>query len=102
MSGTASHSLSRSVLLIVGLIPRNPTAASLAVAFQLAPQSFGDAQIGTAPETIHFAAEVGSNLRLADYEQHLIVLMGSTRAPVEAAGDGGLAIDHRELSWLGT
>ena len=63
MSGTASHSLSRSVLLIVGLIPLNPTAAALAVAFELAPQPFGDAQIGTAPETIHLAAEVGSDLR---------------------------------------
>ena len=28
--------------------------------------------------------------------------MGGTRAPVEAAGDDGLAIDHSELAWLGS
>ena len=32
-----------------------------------------------------------------DQQQHLIVLMGGTRAPVEAASDHGLAIDHSEL-----
>ena len=41
-------------------LPRrlNPTAAALAVAFQLAPQPFGDAQIGTAPEAIHLPGGV--------------------------------------------
>ena len=61
-----------------------------------------DTQLSTAPETIHLAAEVGSELRRADHEQDLVVLMGSTWAPVEAAGDHGLAIDHSELVWLGT
>ena len=97
MSGTASHSLSRSVLLSVGLIALNPTAAALAVAFEFAPQSFRDAQIGTAPETIHFTGEVGSDLRGADHQQHLVVLMGGGKAPVEAASDDGLAIDDSEL-----
>ena len=58
-----SHSLSHLVPLPFYLIPLNPTAAALAVALELAPQSFGDAQIATAPETIHLAAEVGSDLR---------------------------------------
>jgi len=97
LRGTASHSLSRSVLLSVDLIPLNPTAAALAVAFQLVPQPFGDAQIGSAPETSHFAAEVGSELRRVGHEQHVVGLMGSAWAPVEAAGDHGLAIDHSEL-----
>ena len=55
----------------------NPTAAALAVALEFAPQSFGDAQIGSAPEAIHLAGEVGGNLRGADHQQHLVVLMGS-------------------------
>ena len=62
LTSTASHSLSHSVLLSVGLIPLNPTAAALAVAFQLAPQLFGDAQIGTAPETIHLTGGLFSKL----------------------------------------
>ena len=57
------------------LIPLNPTAAALAVALELAPQPFSDAQIGIAPETIHLAAEVGSDLRGADHQQHLVVLI---------------------------
>ena len=88
-----SHSRSHSA-------PLNPTAAALAVAFEFAPQSFGDAQIGSTPEAIHLAGEVGGNLRGADHQQHLVVLMGGRGAPVEAAGDDGLAIDHSELSWL--
>ena len=80
--------------------PLSPTAAALAVAFQFAPQSFADAQISGAPETIHLAGEVGGNLRRADHQQHLVVLMGGRGAPVEAACDDGLAIDHSELSWL--
>ena len=75
----------------------NPTAAALAVAFEFAPQSFGDAQIGSAPEAIHLAGEVGGDLRGADYEQHLVVLMGGRGAPVETAGDDGLDIDDSEL-----
>ena len=55
-SHTPSQSLPR-------LTPLNPTAAALSVALELASQPFGDAQIGTAPETIHLAAEVGSDLR---------------------------------------
>ena len=72
LSGTASHSWSHSASL-------NPTAAALAVAFELAPQSFADAQISGAPETIHLAGEVGGDLRGADYEQHLVVLMGNSQ-----------------------
>ena len=73
-----SHSLSHSVLLSAGLTPLHTTAAALAVAFEFAPQSFGDAQIGSAPEAIHFTGEVGGNLRRADHQQHLVVLMGSS------------------------
>ena len=47
--------------------PLNPTAAALAVAFEFAPQSFGDAQIGSAPEAIHLTGEVGGDLWGADY-----------------------------------
>ena len=32
-----------------------------------------------------------------DQHQHLVILMGGTWAPVEAACDHGLAIDHGEL-----
>jgi hypothetical protein len=32
-----------------------------------------------------------------DQHQHLVILMGGTWAPVEAACDHGLAIDHSEL-----
>ena len=71
--------------------PLHPTAAALAVAFELATQSFGDAQIGTAPETIHLAGEVGGDFGRADHQQHLVVLMGGRGAPVEAASDDGLA-----------
>ena len=38
------------------------------------------------------ALEAGSS-RVAS----MVVFMGSTRTPVEAAGDHGLAIDHSEL-----
>ena len=55
--------------------PLNPTAAALAVAFEFAPQSFGDAQIGSAPEAIHLAGEVGGDLRRTDHQQHLVVLI---------------------------
>jgi len=69
----------------------NPAAAALAVAFEFAPQSFGDAQISGAPEAIHFTGEVGSDLRGADHEEHLVVLMGGRGAPVEAArNDNGV------------
>ena len=59
--------------------PLNPTAAALAVAFEFAPQSFADAQISGAPETIHLAGEVGGDLWGADYEQYLVVLMGNSQ-----------------------
>ena len=78
----------------------HPTAAALSVAFEFAPQSFGDAQIGSTPETIHLTGEVGSDLRGADHQQHLVVLMGGRGAPVEAAGDDGAVVDDSELSWL--
>jgi hypothetical protein len=92
-----SHSLSHSVLLSAGLTPIHATAAALAVAFEFAPQSFGDAQIGSTPETIHLTGEVGSDLRGADHQQHLVVLMGGRGAPVEAAGDDGAVVDDSEL-----
>ena len=69
---------------------------------QVAPQSFGDAWIGSAPEAIHFTGEVGSDLRGADHQQHLVVFMGGRGAPVEAASDDGLAVDHSELVVLGS
>ena len=90
-----SHSRSHSA-------PLNPTTAALAVAFEFAPQSFGDAQIRSAPEAIHFTGEVGSDLWGADHEEHLVVLMGGRGRPVEAASDDGLAIDDSELVVLGS
>jgi len=40
---------------------------------------------------------VGGDLRGADHQQHLVVLMGGRRRPVEAASDDGLAVDDSEL-----
>ena len=40
---------------------------------------------------------MGSDLRGADHEEHLVVLMGGGGAPVEAACDDGLAVDDSEL-----
>ena len=45
---------------------------------------------------------MGSDLRGADHEEHLVVLMGGGGAPVEAAGDDGLAVDDSELVVLGS
>lgn len=72
-------------------------SSAQAVAFLLSPQPFGDAPIGTEPEAIHNAAEVGSDLRPADHQHYLIVLMGRTWAPIQVAVDDGLAIDRGEL-----
>ena len=71
-----SNFLSHSAPLPFFLISLHPTAAALAVAFEFAPQSFCDAQVGSAPQAIHFTGEVGGNLRGADHQQHLVVLKG--------------------------
>ena len=78
-------------------VPLNPTAALHTPALKSSLHPWCDPQLGASPEAIHFTGEMGGNLRRADHQQHLVVLMGSTRAPVEAAGDDGLAIDHSEL-----
>ena len=39
-------------------VPLNPTGAALAVAFQLAPQPFSDAQLCGVPEAIYLTVEV--------------------------------------------
>ena len=92
MTSALSHTRSHSA-------PLNPTAAALAVAFEFAPQSFGDAQIGSAPEAIHLAGEVGGELRGADHQQHLVVLMGGRGAPVEAACDFDHSCSDVPAAW---
>ena len=84
-------------LFVQYLIPLHPPTAALAVAFEFVPQSFGDAQIGTAPEAIHLAGEEGGELRGADHQQHLVVLMGGRGAPVERSRDHCAVVDHCEL-----
>ena len=40
---------------------------------------------------------MGGELRGADHQQHLVVLMGGRGAPVEAACDDGAVVDDSEL-----
>ena len=56
-----------------------------------------DSELCSIPEAIHLTGEVGGDLRGADHEEHLVVLMGGRRRPIEAACDDGLAVDDSEL-----
>jgi len=39
--------------------------------------------------------------RRVEHQQGFVVLVGGTRAPVEAPCDHGAVVDHSELVWLG-
>ena len=92
-----SHSLSRSVLLIVGLTPLNPIPASDPLTVEFPLDVWRDSQFSRVPEAIHFSGEVFGELGRVDHQEGFDVGIRSSWGPVEGSRDHFALVDHSEL-----